>query len=230
MTRADGKPTTGESTACGLCTGADPSVRSPLAALLGPGQSRFIAATPHFVAVPTYGSFVAGYLLIVPRAHVLSFGRLDAGLLDEAQALMDSLAGRLQAVYELPVLGFEYGINTRGVRRIEHAHWHLLPSQADLRTWLSERLAGRRITSLAGLRRTEGSYIAVRGQDAALTAYEVDGSLQGDERIRLRRTVAALDARVGDAAWDWVDHLGVELIRATVADLAATDEAVARGQ
>jgi hypothetical protein len=73
--------------------------------LLEPGQSRFITTTPNFVAVPTYGCFVAGYLLITPPAHVLSFGGLGAGALAEAQGLVDSLADRLRAVYRMPVLG-----------------------------------------------------------------------------------------------------------------------------
>lgn len=214
-------------TQCALCVGADPSVHSPMSDLLEPGQSRFIAMTPNFVAMPTYGCFVAGYLLIVTRAHALSFGGLGPNALAEAQALMDSLADRLRAVYGLPVLGFEYGINVTGVRRIEHAHWHLLPSAADLGGWLAGRLAGQPITSLAELRSRESSYIAVRDQDAGLTVYDVVEATEAHQRIRLRRTVAALDPRVDDASWDWADHRFVELIRTTVTDLAAAGETAA---
>jgi diadenosine tetraphosphate (Ap4A) HIT family hydrolase len=192
--------------------------------LLPPGWSRFIATTPNFVVVPTYGCFVAGYLLIVPRGHVLSFGRLNAQVLAEAQALMESLAARLQRVYGLPVLGFEYGINATGKRRIEHAHWHLLPTEADLNRWLADRLAGKPIGALAELPDGDDSYIAVRGQDAALTVYAVDGLLEADRRIRLRRAVAALDPRIDAAAWDWADHGYPELIRATVTDLSTISQ------
>jgi diadenosine tetraphosphate (Ap4A) HIT family hydrolase len=212
---------------CALCAGADPSVHSPMSELLEPGQSRFIATTPNFVAVPTYGCFVAGYLLIVPRTHVLSFGGLGAGALAEAQGLVDSLADRLRAVYGMPVLGFEYGINDTGVRRIEHAHWHLLPSAADLGGWLADRLAGQPITSLTELPSGAGSYIAVRDQDAVLTVYDVGAAVEAHQRIRLRRTVAALDPGVDDAAWDWADHRYVELIRTTVTGLAAAGETAA---
>jgi hypothetical protein len=44
--------------------------------------------------------------------------------------------------------------------------------------------------------------------------------MEAHRRIRLRRTVAALDPRVDEDAWDWADQRCVELIRATVADLA----------
>lgn len=204
---------------CALCAGADPNRVTALQELLG-ARSRFVAMTPNFVVVPTFGCFVPGYLLIVPRSHVLSFGQLDLVALAEVEDLLDRLTDRLIAAYGLPVLGFEYGINTSGVRRIEHAHWHLLSSDADLGGWLDQRLAGTPIASLVELPVGGDSYIAVRGQDEALTVYETGGPLETHARIRLRRTVAALDQRVADDAWDWADHRCAELIRATVADLA----------
>ena len=171
---------------CLLCAGADASVRSPLQRLLPPGRSRFIAQTEHLVAVPTFGCFVAGYLLILPRAHVTSFGRLDEEMLTEAGDLIAGLAGRISAVYSRPALGFEYGNNAVGGRRIEHAHWHLLPSDADLDGWLAGRLRGNTITSFTELpSRADASYIAVRGQRGSLSVYPVPN--QPEQRIRLRR-------------------------------------------
>jgi diadenosine tetraphosphate (Ap4A) HIT family hydrolase len=142
---------------CTLCAGADPQVVTPLAALLPPRRSRFVAAMPGFVAVPTFGCFVPGYLLIIPRHHVLSFGRLGPAALAEAEQLIDALTDRLQVVYGMRVLAFEYGINTTGVRRVDHAHWHLLPSEARLTAWLDERLTGTPIASLSDLPAAGGS-------------------------------------------------------------------------
>jgi diadenosine tetraphosphate (Ap4A) HIT family hydrolase len=197
---------------------ADPDQRTPLADLLSPGQTRFVAVSSKFAAMPTFGCFVPGYLLIVPRVHVLTFGQLGAGALAEAQEFIAALAERLGRVYGLPLLGFEYGLAAVGVRRVEHAHWHLLPSEVQLAWWLDGRLPGRRIGSVAELP-NDRSYIAVRSQDAALHLYDVHGPLQADQRIRLRRVVAALDPRVDDAAWDWAEHQGIELIRQSLADL-----------
>ncbi|WP_433466985.1 HIT family protein [Spirillospora sp. CA-128828] len=156
----------GQRSWCVLCAGADPSRSTPLDGLLPPGRSRFIAVGENLVAVPTYGCFVPGYLLLVPRAHTLSFGQLRTDALEEAQALVEDLAARLQAVYGLPVLAFEYGLAAAGVRRIEHAHWHLLPSTANLAGWLDERLNGEEVGALADLP-ADRSYIAVRTQQAA---------------------------------------------------------------
>jgi diadenosine tetraphosphate (Ap4A) HIT family hydrolase len=180
---------------------------------------RRVAETPGLIAMPTLGCFVPGYLLIVPRRHVPSFGRLDQATLTEAAGLIDALAARLSAVYGMPVLGFEYGLNAVGARRVEHAHWHLLPSTAALGAWLDARQAGKPIASLAELP-TTGSYIAVRGQDAALTVYPVDGPMDEGRRLRLRRLVAELDPRVDPGTWDWASHGYLDLIRQTIADLA----------
>jgi hypothetical protein len=67
------------------------------------------------------------------------------------------------------------------------------------------------------------SYIAVRTPDQALRIYHAgrngEEAKRTHERIRLRRTVAALDPRVDDQAWDWAQHRRGDLIAATLTDL-----------
>jgi diadenosine tetraphosphate (Ap4A) HIT family hydrolase len=183
--------------------------------------SRFIAQTPRFAAMPTFGCFVPGYILVIPSAHVLSFGQLSPQELAEAGELMERLCERMSAVYQMPVLGFEYGNNVPGGRRVEHAHWHLLPSAAELAGWLGARLTGHAIGGLAGLPAgTESSYIAVRSQRGSMTVYPVPNA--ASQRVRLRRTVAELDSRVDPGAWDFEDARFPDLIRRTARDLAAS--------
>lgn len=209
---------------CEMCENADPAVCSPLQRMLPPGQSRIIAQTPRLVAMPTFGSFLAGYVLVIPRAHALSFGCLDDETLTEADELINALAERISQVYDSPVLGFESGDNT-GLRRIQHAHWHLVPSPAELNGWMAERLDGQQITSLTELSRTgDISYISVRDQDGRWFSYDHEVATP-TERIRLRRVVAELDPRVDTARWDWAADVYPELIRQTVADLARPEPA-----
>lgn len=216
MTRAEKLPA--GRARCALCEGADTSSSSPLQRLLAPGVSRFIALTPRLVAVPTFGCFTVGYVLILPRTHVTSFGLLDAVTLAEADELIASLTARMTRVYGQQMLGFEYGNNVPGSRRVEHAHWHLLPSGADLNGWLGWHLRGRAINSLTELPASpDASYIAVRAQSGGLSVYPVPNAPR--QRIRLRRLVAQLDPQVDAEAWDWAAHNDAELIRRTVADL-----------
>jgi len=212
-------PSAGSDEPCAMCAGADPAVHSPLQQLLPPGMSRLVEQTDRFVAMPTFQSFVPGYVLVVPSAHVLSFGQLCLAARDEAERLVRDLSERIAATYDMPVLGFEYGNNLPGGRRIEHAHWHLLPSPADLAGWLAERLDGQVIQTLAELPGGSGtSYIAVRDQQGQMTVYPVPNRPR--HRIRLRRAVAELDPRVNAADWDFGDRRFPEYIRKTVADLA----------
>jgi diadenosine tetraphosphate (Ap4A) HIT family hydrolase len=202
-----------------MCQGADHRVTTPLQCLLPEGVSRFIARSPRFVAMPTFGCFVPGYVLVVPRAHVLSFGLLSRSALSETGGLVERLCERISAVYQMPVLGFEYGNNVPGERRVEHAHWHLLPSHADLAGWLHERLPGHAVDGLAGLPAgAESSYVAVRDQSGRMTVYPVPN--ETSQRIRLRRAVAELDPRVDPSDWDFEAARFPDLIRRTVRDLA----------
>lgn len=215
-----GMVTKGGASGCRMCQGVDPRVTTPLQRLLPEGASRFIAESARFVAMPTFGCFVPGYVLVIPRAHVLSFGRLGSNALAEAGELVEWLCERISSVYQMPMLGFEYGNNVPGGRRVEHAHWHLLPSAADLAGWLNERLAGHALPRLGGLPGgAESSYIAVRDQSGRMTVYPVPN--ETSQRIRLRRAVAELDPRVDPGAWDFEDARFPGLIRRTVRDLAA---------
>jgi diadenosine tetraphosphate (Ap4A) HIT family hydrolase len=210
-------------TSCVMCAGADPARRTPLDELVPEGLCRFVAQTDDFAAVPTFGCFLPGYLLVLPRRHALSFGELAPDQLDQAHELVDRLAGRLQDVYRSPVLGFEYGLSAPGIRRVEHAHWHLLPTPADLASWLDVRLAGqplRYLTDLPGDR----SYIAVRSQDGVLRRYDVGHDFEQARQmhglLRLRRAVAALDPRVPQEAWDFAEHRFDDQVIATLTALA----------
>lgn len=202
---------------CEFCDGADPAAHTPMQELIGTGRPRVVVESSRFYVTPTLGCFVPGYVLVVPRAHVHSFGQLEAAPLAEAEGVIDVMAAWLAATYRMPVLAFEYGL-ADGNRRIQHAHWHLLPTEADLHGWLGDRLDGQAIGSLADLSGGPCSYIAVRDQDGRMATYPCEDT-DPAARIRLRRVVAELDPRVPVERWDWAAHPCPGLIRATVDDL-----------
>lgn len=209
---------------CQLCLAADPhSGAGDLAALLRPGQRPQVGSNPHAVAVPTIGAFTAGYLLIVPRRHALSLGMLPPAERAGVGRLALAAAARLRGVYGRPVLGFEYGLNVRGARRIGHAHLHLLPSDADLAGWVAHRVPGRAVTSLHDLPSDPTrSYITVWDQQGTVTVHPVPNDIS--PRMRLREVVAQLDSQVSAEDWDWQTHPHPELVRQTVDDLAAAGQ------
>lgn len=203
---------------CDLCAAIDPTgPGGPLRQHLRPDQPARVGHNAHAAAVPTIGAFLPGYLLIVPVQHTTSLGLLPEGDLDGVQQLAEQMADRLQQVYGGSVLGFEYGLNLPGGRRIEHGHLHLLPTAVGgaLRHYLSSELLTVTAGSLRELPSSpDRSYICVWEPHQPVSIYPVAN--HASPRIRLREVVAQLDPRVPGHAWDWKTYPCSDLMRATV--------------
>jgi diadenosine tetraphosphate (Ap4A) HIT family hydrolase len=182
-----------------------------------------VARTPHAVAVPSIGAFVRGYLLVVPTRHTTSIGQLPRADRIAVATLTAQVADTLRRVYASPVLGFEYGLNVPGARRIEHSHLHLLPTRAGpaLRQHLRWHLPLVEVPTMEHLPTdTARSYISLYEPGQPLSIYPVANN--ASPRIRLRELLARLDPRIPAHGWDWQDHPCPQLMRATIDDLSAT--------
>ncbi len=98
-------------------------------------QWAIIAETEHLVAVPSVGPLLPGWLLVIPKEHVLSFGAVDADTLAVLMADLHKIAERWGASFG-PLTWFEHGPaedqSSVGCG-IDHAHMHLVPTdQLDL--------------------------------------------------------------------------------------------------
>lgn len=85
--------------------------------------------TANFVVVPSLGSLVEGWVLIVPKSHFICMGALPANLWDEMTDLKASVAATLTVKYG-EICVFEHGpcAPDRKVGcGVDHAHLHLLP-------------------------------------------------------------------------------------------------------
>ncbi|WP_199515936.1 HIT domain-containing protein [Nucisporomicrobium flavum] len=209
---------------CDLCTAIDPTgAGGPLEHHLRPDQPRILARTTDAAVVPTIGAFVAGYVLIVPARHTTSIGMLTPAERRAVHELTEQLAKRIADVYASPVVGFEYGLNLPGGRRIEHGHQHLLPSTAGpaLRRYLGWRLSTSRVESMEHLPEgADQSYISVFEPGRPLSLYPVANDAA--PRIRLREVVALLDPQVDARRWDWQSDPCADLMRRTIDDLGGT--------
>lgn len=202
----------------------------PLGAALGPDRARVVLRHRHACAIPTIGAFVPGYLLIVPNRHTTSIGLLPRGERRAVAACAEQAAGLLAEVYRQPVVGFEYGLNVPGARRVEHGHLHLLPSPvgASLRRYLATRLPVTDVDSLQDLPDDPGySYISVLQPGRPVSVYPVANDAQ--PRLRLREIIAALDTRVPAEGWDWQSRPYEDLMRATVDELTHPARTVSAG-
>ncbi len=91
-----------------------------------------VFATDHFYMVPGTGAFFDGYLMIVPKRHVMSFALLTAEELSEFFDLLDDIRPILEAIYHKKIFAFECGSGRTGDGKHEtsivHAHFHLAPT------------------------------------------------------------------------------------------------------
>lgn len=124
-------------TDCCLCAQVEGRAEGDLLhRLLGePGYVRRVAAeNERSVAIPSLGPLAPGHSLICPRRHTRSLAALDPAEREDLLMLADQVGAALAALGKAPVHRFEHGDAREGHDvscSVEHAHLHLLPTEAD---------------------------------------------------------------------------------------------------
>lgn len=89
--------------------------------------------TNNFYVVPGTGAFFEGYLMIVPKRHVMSFANLPKEELEEFYTVLNDIRTILEGIYHKKVFAFECGSGRTGAGKHEtsivHAHFHLAPTK-----------------------------------------------------------------------------------------------------
>src|ERR1700674_1783452 len=85
----------------------------------------------NFVVLPSLGALVEGWLLLVPKTHVICMGELSDNLTAEMQELKSRIRETLQRAYG-NVCAFEHGPSRAKTSLgcgVDHAHLHLVPAE-----------------------------------------------------------------------------------------------------
>lgn len=135
-----------------------------------PVFDREVAETEHFVVLPTLGSLVPGWLLVVPRRAMPNLSHLTVTERDGLEALVGQLSEQA-ATFSSTVFYFEHG----GVAGssiscgVDQAHLHIAPLPFDLITAAAmqrdvrwDRTSATRLSAIE-LRHSE--YLMVGSQD-----------------------------------------------------------------
>lgn len=92
-------------------------------------EEHIVYDTEHFYVVPGTGAFFEGYLMIVPKEHVMSFALLDDPVIKEFFGVLDDIRSILEGIYQKKVFAFECASGRTGAGKhktsIVHAHFHL---------------------------------------------------------------------------------------------------------
>lgn len=132
--------------------------------------------TENFVVVPSLGSIVEGWLLIVPKKDHINFSLIDSGLGPELSQLLDLVKSKLRKAYKTEVVVFEHGpiaTNCQVGCGVDYAHLHVVPTKFDLLSGVKrfvgldfewQRIAG--LHKLIGNPNQESSYIYLQHQNS----------------------------------------------------------------
>lgn len=94
-----------------------------------------VGGTDRFSVLPSMGSLVPGWLLLVPRIPVKCMADLDQPLREHLSDLVEAIKLRLGAVQDYPIYVFEHGARHAGSMMgcgVDQAHLHLVPLSFDL--------------------------------------------------------------------------------------------------
>ena len=85
--------------------------------------------TENFIAIPSVGALVEGWLLIIPKQPHICIGSMDLAAIAELRGFVKEVKASLESLYG-DVVAFEHG--PAGVHRpvgcgIDYAHLHLVP-------------------------------------------------------------------------------------------------------
>lgn len=185
-----------------------------------------LVETTNFVVVPTRGSLVAGWILILPKIRCLSLAHLSEEYFDELETLFDSLCHTIKIQFSSDIVAWENGAASLGQAigcGVDQAHMHIVPITVHLRKG-AEQLLGRpliwdRIHTLSNLRNTYQSgrtYLFV--QEANGERYI---SLNPNIPSQMLRRVIA--EHIGQPnQFDWRHYSGTDAIRDTLSRFSSS--------
>ena len=178
----------------------------------------------HFVALPTIGALVEGWLLVVPRRDLGNLSLLATAEKRDLAEQTAELSLRLQ-VYGMPVYQFEHGSlpGQDGACGVDHAHLHLVPlpfdlydlavCERDVRWEELPKTASPWEHALPGR-----EYLAIRAPDGrSAIGYAKQPTSQW-----FRRLIASALGRPDE--WNYRTHSALELIDATAKRVGASRE------
>ena|ERR1017187_6685559 len=178
-----------------------------------------------FVALPTVGALVEGWLLVVPREPVLSFSQLPTSLFPELEVFLDEVVSAVQSTYG-PVSVFEHGpscnASTVGCG-VDYAHLHLVPVHCDLLAGAQQIAPNIRWTEARSIKEIHQHAASVGGYWFVQQTYEsghchVGTCPYGKPTSQLFRRVIANHLGC-PSTYDWKRDLGETMIAATVEKL-----------
>ena len=200
---------------CPFCAEFEEDSLSTFASLMGQRlASRIIYEDEHFVVMPPLGEFMEGGLLLLSRAHILSFAHLPADLFPRLERLVKAIGQALSQRWGVAPLVFEHGpasASSKGACCVDHAHFNIFPARVLVHPHLTGRMhtALGSLSDLRRLREAEFGYVFVQENNGERRGYDGAGV-----PTQLVRRIITKELGLPER-WHWRDYLGREELIAT---------------
>lgn len=178
----------------------------------------------NFFVLPTFGEFITGYLLIIPKQHILSNAELCSYGLAEFNDVLNDIEYILKLTYGIDnVLVWENGTGSSGTSKakdsIVHSHVHVAPSllTSDSIARLSQ-FPFENITLQTLTKYRDNSYLLIRSPDK-VNWIIADSSKLYVPRQYIRQLLAEENGYLDGDFWNWRTHLFSELMHQTEVDI-----------
>ena len=118
--------------------------------------TNIVYQTENFFVVPSLGQLgIEGYVLLCSKEHYAGVGSIPEDHESELERSLTLLRAIITDVYHSPVLIFEHGPRNgcaKGGGCFDHAHLHLLPTDADIVPFLTKIFPIEKMTGIEQLR------------------------------------------------------------------------------
>ena len=92
---------------------------------------KVIYQTENFFVITSLGAFVEGYLLVIPKKHIVSIAKLGQKQISELESIKEKINMLYKKYYNTNAIIFENGnCSNKGLFKdsISHAHLHFVPN------------------------------------------------------------------------------------------------------
>jgi diadenosine tetraphosphate (Ap4A) HIT family hydrolase len=180
------------------------------------GQSSdVIMEAEALLVVAGLGALTEGYVLLLPKAHYLSIGKLPQDEMSELVRVKDAVGSLIKRLYG-QVVFFEHGMSSsnRGGGCTEHAHLHVCPCSTDFRPYLRCNFPERQISHLSELSeiaQADIPYLFYENVTGAKFVYPLSEHIPSQY---LRKVWAQCVGKPQE--WNWAEHIGEDNIARTI--------------
>jgi diadenosine tetraphosphate (Ap4A) HIT family hydrolase len=182
-------------------------------------ESRILHETDRFVVMADISPLTPGHVMIVPKAHILCYGAVEAFAQNEFSGIVDAARTVITEHYG-PSVMLEHGTSSLApvADHVTHAHLHIVPADIDIRDCLRD-FHTTMIASLSDLSRW-----AARDEEYIYFESCAGERIVADRIVNIPRlfirSQVAKQIGLPYPLWDWRRHILTDNLRSTVETLA----------